>query len=269
MKLNPKNIGKIIVLSGINPAFISALFNSPDPNTLLMAFLMTAMQSFVLYLLVSQHNGQPRWSLVWKATLIFYGTTFFQANIEAILFLNYMQNTMSNAQIHNMLMDSLLGAAVVGPVAVFLFWEEKEVAPSDTLPLKNILLRGTGLSFLYMVIYIVFGALVFKPIAGEHYETYYGQLQIPSWLFPFQVVRGGLWTLIAWGTMSIITGTRKQVVWTIAAVLAVPITSLLLPGNDIMPAPIRLGHFIEICSSMLVFGLLAGWILTRPVKEKG
>jgi len=263
-------IGKLLLLSVVNPGFIVAVVATSSEEyrlSLLMAFLMTLLQSIVLYVLVIMHNGQSRMGLLWKATLVFYGTTFLQANIEAVLFLKYMQNTMNNAQIIEMFIAGIVSALVVGPVSVFLFRKEKEKLGLTTVfPLKTNIKRGLALSFIYMMIYIAFGALVFQPLAGEHFQTYYGELQIPPWLFPFQILRGALWTCLAWGTMSIIAGQRSKVIWTITATLAIPITSLLLPFNEIMPAPIRAAHLVELFTSMVAFGLISGWMLTRPLK---
>ena len=265
-----KTFGKLLAISIINPSFIGALSETTSNQYLtglLMAFLMTLLQAFVIYILVTFHNGQSRKALLWKTTLIFYGTTFLQANIEAVLFLKYMQNTMSDTQINEMLIMGVVSSLIVAPVGVYLFWKEKPDGPRFSFPVKNNLLRGTGVAFLYMVIYTAFGALVFKPLAGDHFQAYYGDLQIPDWLLPFQILRGALWAWLIWGTMHIVSGTRRQVVWYITAVMAIPITSLLLPINEVMPGPIRTAHFVEVGGSMLVFGFLAGRIFTRPLNK--
>jgi hypothetical protein len=51
----------------------------------------------------------------------------------------------------------------------------------------------------------------------------------------------------------------------IAISIAILLASGLLFPNPFMPAPVRQVHFLELTSSMLVYGIIAGWVWTRPV----
>jgi threonine/homoserine efflux transporter RhtA len=81
-------------------------------------------------------------------------------------------------------------------------------------------------------------------------------------IIPFQLVRGALWTSLA---LMIVRMTRAKrweaslaVGMIFAVLLAVPLG--LFP-NPYMPPPVRHAHFLEILSSMLLFGGIAGWVL--------
>ncbi|MDH5598045.1 MAG: hypothetical protein OEY34_02910, partial [Cyclobacteriaceae bacterium] len=198
--------------------------------------------------------------------LIYYGITYFQSSIEAVLFLKYMQNTMTDAQIYDMIYVGIINSVVMAIASVMLFWKEREVQEMYQYPLGTNLKRIILLGFFYALVYVLFGGFVFKPLAGEHFQTYYGELQIPDWLLPFQVLRGFLWAALAFWTASIISANRRTAIWVITGIITIPFSSLLLPINEIMPAPIRLAHLVEVTSSMLVFGYVAGRVFTKPHK---
>ena len=265
-----KTIAKVLLIALIHPSSIETLFQAdklefyPVSMTLGMAFL----QALTLYFVISMHAGLPRLTVLWKTALIFYGVTFFQSGVEAVVFLNVMQDTMDASQIYGMIQFGLLSTVVTVPAATFIFWEKRSTGITFSLPVSTSIKRITFLSFIYLVVYIFFGALVFKPLAGKHFDTFYGDLQPSAWMLPLQALRGALWAFLAWWLMSILSGSRSKVIWAITAMTAIPITSLLLPVNEHLPEPIKIAHFIEVSSSMLLFGGVTGIYLTRPVKGK-
>ena len=265
MKTN-QYILRLLALAVINPIFLMTLpgFSAPGYAwSLLMAFLTALIQAVVLAETIRNQNGQTKWSVTWKIFALFYGVTFFQSGIEAVLFLHYMQDTMSLVQLNEMILHGLLTTLLVVPVAVLLFYTKRTPEAAAQLPSRTILIRISVLSLAYVVVYIFFGGFVFKPLAGAYFDTYYGNLQLPDWLFPFQVVRGMIWALLAWGLMTLLPPSRTLRIYLTILFIALPISSLLLPVNEIMPAPIRMAHLIEVTSSMVFYGWLCGWYLSR------
>jgi len=266
--LTPSQILKLVLLAVVNPGFLATLISvgAPDyPVRLLLVFISALIQGLGLAAIVLHHNGKGKWELIWKTSLLFYGVTFFQSGIEAVLFLNYMQSTMTQADIYAMVIFGLVNTAVIVPIAVLLFHIQVALSPQLSLPPKTLLLRFSALSMAYMIIYIVFGALVFMPLAGTHFDTYYGNMVMPDWLFPFQIVRGLIWVALAYGVLTLISGERTLLVYITTMFIALPFSSLLLPHNEVMPLPIRMAHLVEILSSMLLFGFLCGRLLTKKV----
>ncbi len=271
LMLTPKNLGKILLLTAAHPLFLLTLPSAGSPGgveNLLFAFIAALVPAFVLAQLVTHHRGISKWRLMLSLCLLFYGTTFLQSGIEAVLFLNYMQTTMSREQLISMFVFGGVVTVVIVPLSVLLFYSKREPEHSFALPAKTLFLRSAGLGILYMVIYALFGALVFKPLAGEHFNTYYGNMQMPDWLFPFQIIRGFFWVLLAYWLMLLLPANRKYAVYAIVLFIALPFSSLLLPANEVMPAPIRFSHLVEVLSSMLLFAFVVARYLTKPVKDR-
>ncbi|MDH5379715.1 MAG: hypothetical protein OEW75_02615 [Cyclobacteriaceae bacterium] len=264
-----KTVLKILLLTAINPGFITSFMDSSsylNAEASFMAFLMALLQALVLYFLITSHAGISKTDMLWKTFLIFYGVTFFQSGIEAYVFLKYMTNNMDAQAIQQMALFGLTTAIVVSPSAVFLFWKEKEKQERNFLPTNVKLKRLSLIALIYVIIYVAFGALVFIPLAGDHFKSYYGELPNVPWMLPFQYVRGFLWAYLGYAALTLISGNRKTQIGVITTIIAIPITSLLFPVNDLMPAPIRLAHFIEVGSSMITFGLICGMFLTKKIK---
>lgn len=112
----------------------------------------------------------------------------------------------------------------------------------------------------YMFVYLIFGALVFKPLAGEAFNQYYGSTEFPSWMLPFQVLRGILWGFLAFLVLKMI-GEWRKARWAAALLFSVIMGTLLLVPNPYMPDKIRLSHFVEVTFSNFLFGWLAVTIL--------
>lgn len=65
-----------------------------------------------------------------------------------------------------------------------------------------------------------------------------------------------------------VVATRRTTI--LAALLCyavLPSIALILP-NPLMPVAVRIPHLIEISASMAIFGLLAGVVMTYPLREK-
>jgi len=116
-------------------------------------------------------------------------------------------------------------------------------------------------------IYILFGALVFKPLAGAAFEEFYADLQMPPWIIPFQMIRGIVFAFLrgivfaflAFPVIRMLKGSFGETGWTVSLLYSVLLASLVLPPNEFMPTTIRLAHMIELFTSMFLFG----WIVTK------
>lgn len=81
--------------------------------------------------------------------------------------------------------SDLLTAGRPGP------WED-EGAEESRAPNRQLTMPWTGwawkltlIAVIYVVIYMTFGALVAKPLAGERFhQEYYADLQLPVWILP-------------------------------------------------------------------------------------
>jgi hypothetical protein len=126
----------------------------------------------------------------------------------------------------------------------------------------------------YVVVYFMFGYFV----AWQWAETrvfYTGTTAIKPFLahfwdlfrtepiiLPFQLLRGALWTALALLIVALMKAKQREgslaVALTFASLLSLP---LGLFANPYMPPLVARSHFLEISSSMLLFGGIAGWVM--------
>lgn len=258
---------KLILATVVNPAFVATLLAAGTEDyaiNLLLTLATALLQAFALMEVTSSENGLSRWGATWRLALIFYGFTFFQSGIEALLFLSYMQSTMTGADLAAMFLFGLVTTVVTVPVAVALFHRGQSPQQAPLLFTgQKAIFRMALLSVGYVAVYFLFGALVFKPLAGAQFDAYYGSLQIPDWLVPFQVLRGLIWVLLAYWLMTLVAGDKKRIIYLCIIFITLPFSSLLLPANAVMPLDIRMAHLVEIVTSMALFGYLCARFLVQ------
>jgi O-antigen/teichoic acid export membrane protein len=115
----------------------------------------------------------------------------------------------------------------------------------------------------YVVIYFSFGSFVFMPLAGEAYQSYYGDLRPVAWLPLLQVVRGITWAVLVLPVIRMMKGRWWEICLAVALLFSVLMGFLLLLPNPIMPDAIRRAHFVEVTSSNFLFGWIVAWVLHR------
>lgn len=246
---------------------IGLKFETPSPESVVWSLVLGVLQAAVLsYVIV--HSSWHGWKLIAAMFGIYWGITVFQTQIESVVFLQYLTDVIPADQMPRLIANGTITAALVAPLAV---WIHGKFAPpaAAAAPLVRLQLtvigwvwRFVALGVVYMIIYILFGALVFKPLAGAAFDEYYGNLQLPDWILPFQVLRGMIWVLITVPVVRMMRGSNLQVGLSVSVLLAVLISSLVLVPNEFMPPAIRSAHFVELFTSMFVFGWIDVWILT-------
>lgn len=92
------------------------------------------------------------------------------------------------------------------------------------------------IGIVYLLIYIAFGALVFKPLAGKTFDEYYANLQLPAWIVPFQILRGVIWGLLAVLVVKITSDWKKARLVGALLFSVLMATPLLVPAH-ICPLP--------------------------------
>lgn len=153
----------------------------------------------------------------------------------------------------------------MAPVAViihgkYLKTEEGiEEAAKIVMNTKQWIIKLALVAIIYALIYVLFGALVFKPLAGAAFDEFYAGLQMPDWIIPFQLIRGILFAFLTFPVIPMLKGSFGETSWTASLLYSVLLASLVLPPDEFMPTTIRLSHMIELFTSMFIFG----WIVTK------
>jgi hypothetical protein len=250
---------------------------SITPEEASQAGLALLLVALVDALVLSYLILRSRWwrvKLIGAVILIHFGVETFMAQIETLYFNRAVQ--MEAAEFMGIVTAGGLRALVFAPLAVFIFGKLK---PSPQLEDRMAVGIRSGLgkrfailTVLYFLIYFLFGYFVgwqweatrlyysgttaIKPFF-EHYGNLF--FREDPFIIPFQLLRGALWTALALLIARMMEAKRWQtslaVAFTLAVLLGLPLG--VFP-NFYMPPPVAQSHFIEIASSILLFGGIAG-----------
>ena len=227
-------------------------------------WLMGFLQAVVLgYPIV--RTSWSGWRLIGTVFLIYFGIAIFMTQIETVVFLQYLVNIVPTEDTFKLFFNGAVTAAVSAPVAVIIHGkylkveEGIEETAKIVMNTKQWIVKLGLVAIIYAIIYVLFGALVFKPLAGAAFDEFYAGLQMPDWIIPFQLIRGILFAFLAFPVIRMLKGSFGETGWTVSLLYSVLLASLVLPPNEFMPTTIRLAHMIELFTSMFLFG----WIVTK------
>lgn len=236
---------------------------------------------FAKFILAARLYG---WRLMLITALLYYGVKCFQANIEAVYFMNNITPELAPKLFTMMLPITFFWP----PIAVWLLGKARQ--PADTrveassLPSMSGSTLGWKLALLGIVVYplLFFGFGYYVAWQNPSVRAFYhgtdpgsfflqmrNTLGQDPFVLPFEFFRGLLWA----GMAALFLWTLKDRPW--LAVLLVALIFALVENdshlfpNPLMPAIVRQTHFIETASSNFLFGLLAGGLLLwRPVTQQ-
>lgn len=211
--------------------------------------------------------------LVLVAVLVFHSTKVFMMLIEAAFFLNIWTTTpiMSMSEVWTNELLGLLMALIYCPLLVWLMgkWRSENTAERMqyfSIPKLILVKRLTAVSVVYTICYLLAGALMLMPLAGDAFEPTYATLQVPAWMPLFQIARGLLWGLILLPVVMYFSGSTRHLKMGSGLLLAALGAAQLLYPNPYMVEHLRYAHLLEIVVSMFVFGWIASAILGRQIK---
>ena len=107
------------------------------------------------------------------------------------------------------------------------------------------------------------GTTAIQPFFTHIMNTFTNDPVVPL----FQILRGAMWAALALLIVRMTKGGALEKSLVVAVTLAVILASGVIFPNPFMPPLVRQGHWYELSSSMLTFGVIAGWVLTRQTGE--
>jgi hypothetical protein len=235
---------------------------------LLVSFLHTLVLSYPI--LRSRWTG---WRLVGAIFLAFYGVTTLMVAIEAV----YLPETLPPDLVVRLIVNGAITTIVFSVLAVLVHTrtergEEFENAGYRvTMPWTQWVWRLAVIGLSWAVLFVLFGALVFLPLAGRLAPDAladYANLEMPAWVLPFQAVRGMLWAVLALPVIRMMNGSRGEVGLAVALLFAVLMgANLLRPAG--LPVGLQVAHFVEVFGENFVFGWIVVWLLRKREKDNG
>jgi hypothetical protein len=230
---------------------------------LILSFFGSFMLAAPLYYPVSRSRLASR-SLLGVVFLAIFGLSTVLTLVEAALFL---QMTTTDLMIE-FVRSTLLSAALAW-LAVTLYpraeLEPAKPAPRDNPPsTASWVRRWTGVSLLYVALYITAGLLIL-PIIKTWYESQGTLEQNPALLLPLQIVRGALYVAFVMPLLRSMQAKRWQASLSMAVMIPLVhgVAGLIAP-NPFMPDFVRHAHMVEIGWSNFVLGLVIGFLFWKP-----
>lgn len=253
---------------------------SGNPTDILYLLLNGIYVCFVVYFLFmhSFYKGVKQYACI--VSVVFFIQSF-MTQIETLLFIGAFPALAVSDVLFFMVRDLLVLLAVTA-LAMRLFRKEKASMPAieaekrDTR-VKSILAKMGIIGIIYMFVYLLFGYFVAWQFA-ELREFYSGSaeklnffrqmafnIQSRPILIPFQFLRGILFSAFILPLLFMIN-TRKLFIASVCLVYLSTAILLVIP-NVLFPTMVRIGHLLEMTSSMLLFGFIAANIMWIKKKE--
>jgi len=270
------------ILSGLNRIAQEIPQAAQAPESFLPAF--AAMSLFVgvavSYLILrSRWYG---WRLAGAVGASMYGISTVVTQIESAWFLS---NAWPRGVIQALFLQGAITAAISAPLSVRLL--RKWRSPSQTAAPPSESARNRALpgpwtvAFLvvaFVFLYMFFGYYVAwqspavrQFYGGQEYPGFYASLKANwmdrPWIYPLQVFRALLYVACLYLLVRMLHVARWESALAMALFLSVWTTALLLP-NPLMPSAVAHAHLLETLSFSIVFGALAGWLLSAPTDAR-
>lgn len=250
------------------------------------AYLATMLPAFAYLVHRPRVRGFRQVAMV---GLFAWGTQTFMTQMETEYFRSAFP-AISDTEMMRLFLRNLLTLAAFLPLAFWLFGRfRSEPGAKTQLPLpaapRGLLFKLPVLGVAYVFVYFLFGYYVayrsesvrLLYSGSAELPTFWGQLAVASaerpMIMPFQFIRGLLWAGLAALLLAFLRRGRVEAILASTALFAVLPTAQLVLDNPFMPAAVRYAHFVEVGSSMALFGALAAWLLTasrqaRPSQKR-
>jgi len=224
-------------------------------DTVIMGYLVTA----------SRWKGRMEWLALFSA---FYGVNYALTTIEAV----YLPTVLPASTVFNLLLNGAIVSGVFAAALVAVLGErgmqEQTGVKRLAMPAREWIWKTIAGGIVYIILFIIFGAVVYGPLAKSLDAAAYAAEQSSgasagaALIFPTEILRGAIWVLLGVPViMSLPFGWRKTGV-IMGIVFAVPLSGFILLSTTIAAGLVP-AHFVEVITENFVFGILVTWILQR------
>jgi hypothetical protein len=198
---------------------------------------------------------------------MFYGVMYLMTAIEAV----YLPQILPPHLVLTLLVNGAITAAVFSIVAVWIHGrmrgdgEGQEPNQRLVMPWTQWVWKLALSAFSYVLLYILFGVVVFLPLAGALDPKALAEasaLSLPSWLIPFQAVRGLMWALLALPVIRMMRGRWWEAGLAVALSFAVVMSANQLMALG-MPVGLQIAHIAELFGENFALGWIVVWLLHR------
>ncbi len=260
----------LIVIQAITVAILpppnTDIFQSFEPDFTSFVAVSFIEATVIYFLIIRIRLSSQRYAVIKKAGIVFvmyWGSKYLQMQIEALFFLNIWQTEpiMNLSALTFILWSGLLTSIVFSVFAAFLSHSKTDEShPISAVPLKPLVI--IMIATLYVFLYMSAGSVLVALTPSEPFANTYGDLSgVPTWLPVFQFLRGLLWAAIAWWVFRFHSNQHDPRITLSVCFWLFPAAQLLMP-SPLMQEQLRLAHFLEMTSSMFIFGWVTAWIFS-------
>jgi hypothetical protein len=252
-----------------------------DPNQLTIVFLTiySAFFCYAIYYVTINSNWRSLKRIV-GITFVFYMIGSFILVLEMFLFGDAFP-ALSRVDLILMAFSDLPAILVATVLSVKFFGKQDFAQKIENPAALTLIPRIAILGFIYMVLYILFGYFVLWQF--EEARMFYGYLGntesfkivefidslklIPPFTYIFQFIRGIMFSVFFLPILFMLYKEgRKKIIISVCLTFLTTTVVLIIP-NPFFPDIVRWAHFIEMFSSMTIFGIITGLILYMPEKR--
>jgi hypothetical protein len=196
-----------------------------------------------------------------------FGITVFLTQIESYVFLDQLVNILPKGCLPYLVLDNSISTILFSLLTVTVAgkWKQRNIPKENRrlkMPPVEWAIKLFTLGVLYYFVYTQFGRFVMVPLAGqEASNSYYAGLEMPSWMFAFQVFRGIVWVLIAVPLIQMFKGNRLETAVIVGLSFSILMGINLLIPVPFMPDKIRIAHLVEVMTSNFTFGVIVSFVM--------
>jgi len=238
---------------------LSSAASKAPLQLVIVAFVDTLVFSY--FVISSQWTGKKEWGAVFAAL---YGMVYVLTAIESV----YLGSLLSASTVISLLVDGAITSAIFAPALVWAFGGGKVdgvSSPRLQMPRKEWAWKIVASSGVYLLLFIVFGLVVYAPLGRALDPVAYAQEQATAstaaaLVFPIELLRGGLWALLAVPAILALRFGWKKTGLVIGLLMAVPLSLTQFLATT-MAVGLQVAHAGEIFGENLAFGVALVWIL--------
>ncbi|MBO8129540.1 MAG: hypothetical protein H0Z39_10165 [Peptococcaceae bacterium] len=253
-------------IAGLDDSAQSADPTGAALGLLFVCFLVSTVISYPV--IRSRWSG---WKLVVTICAVIFGIQTFLTQIETIVFLEHLVDIIEPATVSKLFVQGAIIAVLFAPLVVLVHGKIRKSSEPEqdepnvrlVMPIKQWIWKLLLVGVIYFIIYTAFGMFVFIPLAGEAFQEYYTDLQMPAWMPLFQMARALVWAALAMPIIRMMKGEWWEAGLAVALLYSILMGALLLIPTEIMPDRIRMSHLVEVTTSNFLFGWLVVWILHK------
>jgi hypothetical protein len=244
---------------------------SGDPLSLLYMLVASGWTCFTAYYII-KHSRIAGLGLIGAVLFVLFFVQYFMTQIETLLF-NDAFAALARRDVALIMLAGVPPLLGTVPLAAKFFKTNAGAEYSASRrSVKTILAKLLLIGVIYLCVYMLFGYFVawqFEDLrlfySGSRAKaSFLGQMlnnmRTNPMIFPFQILRGILFGSAIVPLLFTLEHSRRVFITSVCLVYLSTAMVLIIP-NVLFPDTVRLGHLIEMSTSMLLFGFIGGSVL--------